>query len=449
MAEIAAIDPSKPSPAISRMGSEIARDDQLYTRRSGDLADKQTASFAEREKVLAPMEADLQVRMAEPTPARPKTEIPQFKPQPIIDAKDYEALSYGLIAMAMIGGVASQGKWLEVGATLNGALQGYLEGNELEAQKRYKDYDEQFKGAIAKEAQANREFEDILKDRHMRIGDQINAYRIVAAKYDRQDALSAAQSRSLDQMWRSIESRKTAMARLEESHERATQRLNTGRFTGENGDLMAALAERGISLPAGFRSAEQQSGLLDALRRRNPNMSADQIADQVKNGQIDLANVKKMGQVAAGIAGKVSYAENEILGTVPQVREAMAKVPRGKFVPFNEIRQRGEAAFSDPNLADYAVYMTSLSNAYDMLAARGGTDKDKRAENRKLFDTARSAEAVERVLKAIEREAKISGEAAKKSMESGKAAGGSSGEPAARGGAAPALPAGWSVEEVR
>lgn len=420
------------------MGSEIARDELVYNRRSTDLAGKSAEISAQREAVLAPMEQKLSQELAEPVPQRPKTEIPQFKPKPIIDAKEYESLSYGLIAMAMIGGVASQGKWLEVGASLNGALKGYMEGNIQVAQKAYADYHEQFKGAMAKEAQANREFEDILKNRHMRISDQISQYRIVAAKYDRQDALVAAQSRSLDQMWKSLESRKTAMGKLEESHERATARLNTGRFTGENGDLMAALAERGISLPAGFRSAEQQSGLLDALRRRNPTMSADQIADQVKNGQIDLANVKKMGQVAAGIAGKVSYAENEILGTVPQVREAMAKVPRSKFVPYNEIRQKGEAAFSDPDLADYAVYMTSLSNAYDMLAARGGTDKDKRAENRKLFDTARSPDAVERVLKAIEREAKISGEAAKKSMESGKAA---AGKPAA------AIPAGWSVKE--
>ncbi len=240
------------------MGSEIVRDEQLFNRRSTDLAATQAASAAEREKVLAPMEQQLQEKMAEPTPERRKVDIPQFQAKPVIDAKDYEALSYGLIAMAMIGGVASQGKWLEVGSVLNGALKGYLEGNELEATKRYKDYDEAFKGAIAAENQANREFEDILKDRHMRIGDQINAYRIVAAKYDRQDALAAVQSRSLDRMWQSLESRKTAMARLEESNARATESIalrrevagpQEGHLTPEGEKVLQELVRAGKPIP--------------------------------------------------------------------------------------------------------------------------------------------------------------------------------------------------------
>ena len=188
-------------------------------------------------------------------------------------------------------------------------------------------------------------------------------------------------------------------------------------FEGKNGALMAALADRGVALPAGFRSAQQQVGLLDSLWKRNPELTADQIADKVKSGQIDLANVRKAGQVAAGIAGKVAYAENEILQTIPLVQEASAKLPRGQFVPFNKLKQMGEASFSDPNLAEFRMYMTSLSNAYDMLAARGGTDVEKRAESRKNFDTAASPEALERVLQAVMKEAKASGRAAQAAMK--------------------------------
>lgn len=187
-------------------------------------------------------------------------------------------------------------------------------------------------------------------------------------------------------------------------------------FEGKNGDLMAAMAERGVSLPAGFRSKDQQVALLNSLIKRNPDASVDQIADKVESGQISLSNYKVEGRVAAGVAGKVAYAENEIEQTIPLVREASKNLPRGQFVPYNKLMQMGQAAESDPNLKEFKAYMTSLSNAYDMLSARGGTDADKRSHNRELFNTADSPEALERVLTAVQNEARASGKAADATM---------------------------------
>jgi hypothetical protein len=191
-------------------------------------------------------------------------------------------------------------------------------------------------------------------------------------------------------------------------------------FEGDNGKLMAALAERGVSLPAGFRSKEQQLGLLNALRKRNEGSTVDQIAEKVKGGQIDLSNEKTWGRVAAGIGGKVAYAENEIKQTIPLVLEASAKLPRGEFIPYNKLVQMGQDKFSNPDLAEFRMYMTSLSNAYDMLAARGGTDMEKRKENRKMFETAQSPQALERVMQAVVKEAQASGRAAQESLRPGK-----------------------------
>ena len=188
-------------------------------------------------------------------------------------------------------------------------------------------------------------------------------------------------------------------------------------FGGENGNLMAAMAERGVSLPAGFRSKDQQIALLTSLRQRNPNLSVDQIADKIESGQIALQNYKVEGRTAAGIAGKVAYAENEITQTIPLVREASKALPRGEFVPWNKLVQMGAAADSDPRLKKYKAYMTSLSNAYDLLAARGGTDAEKRAHNRELFNTADSPEALEAMLEAVQFEARASGQAAAATMQ--------------------------------
>lgn len=187
-------------------------------------------------------------------------------------------------------------------------------------------------------------------------------------------------------------------------------------FSPDEGNLMAALAERGVSLPAGMRSREQMKSTFGGLLARNPSLSVEDIAEKIASGQIGFGGEKKETQTAAAQAGKITYAENEIKLIAPLIREASAKVPRGNFVPWNKLAQFTDAQLSDPALKELKSYMTTLSNAYDMLAARGGTDMDKRKHNRELFDTADSPEALEAALRAVENEASISGKAAQESM---------------------------------
>lgn len=184
------------------------------------------------------------------------------------------------------------------------------------------------------------------------------------------------------------------------------------KFTGDDGDILAALALRGVSLPAGLRSKDQQISTIRGLRQKNPELSAEEIADKVASGQLGFGVEKKETTTAAGLSGKIRYAENEIKQLTPLIREASAAVPRGSFVPWNKLKQMAEGSISDPNLKEFKSYMNSLSNAYDMLSARGGTDMEKRKHNREMFDTADSPEALERALKAVETEAAISDRAA-------------------------------------
>lgn len=195
--------------------------------------------------------------------------------------------------------------------------------------------------------------------------------------------------------------------------DRATRAATGGGF---NQELLAALAARGVSLPSGFRSKEQMAATLNGLISRYPDSTMDQIAEAVASGQIGFGGEKKETQTAAALGGKISYAENEIKMIAPLIRAASANVPRGSFVPWSKLVQYTDAQLSDPALKELKSYMTTMSNAYDMLAARGGTDMDKRRHNRELFDTADSPKALEAALKAVENEASISGKAAQRSM---------------------------------
>ena len=186
-------------------------------------------------------------------------------------------------------------------------------------------------------------------------------------------------------------------------------------------EMLTALYAQQVPLPSGI---SRQSGQLNAamigLRDKYPDKSPDEIASLVKQGKIGITADTAAARTAGNIGGKVQYAENEIKSLVPLVQQASAKVPRGSFVPFNKLKQYGESQISDPNLKELKSYLTSLSNAYDMLAARGGTDAAKRAENRAQFESADSPEALQRILQVMQKEAEISGAAASSAMHPGQ-----------------------------
>lgn len=199
----------------------------------------------------------------------------------------------------------------------------------------------------------------------------------------------------------------------------ATKRVDQagGGFTDEMGALMAALAERGVSLPTGFRSKAQQAELYKGLLARNQGKSPDEIADGIAKGQIEFGAQKKETQVAAGMAGKIEVATNELEGNIPYALELSAKVPRGKFVPWNKLKQAGMAQISDPDLKSLKAVLTTISNNYDVISARGGTDMAKREHTRQLFDSADSPEALKAVLGVMQREATIAHSAAVKATK--------------------------------
>jgi hypothetical protein len=178
-----------------------------------------------------------------------------------------------------------------------------------------------------------------------------------------------------------------------------------GTFTATSGDLLASLSAKGISLPAGMRSKEQQIATLNGLLRKYPDLSPDEIAENIGNGQINFGSDKKAATVAAGQEGKVSTAVNELSVFGDQALAASAKVPRGSFIPVNSLMQMADTAISDPNLLTLKLKLNALNNAYNVLSARGGTDAESRKHVAQLFSAATGPEGVEALVKGLKEEA--------------------------------------------
>lgn len=183
-------------------------------------------------------------------------------------------------------------------------------------------------------------------------------------------------------------------------------------FTPKMGEVMAALADAGVALPAGFRSKDQQIALYSGILAKHPDMTAEEIVQGIKKGQIEFGAQKKETQTAANVAGKVQVFANELDENIPLVRAASLAVPRGKWTDLNKLMQTGDEHISDPALKTLKGYINATMSAYDGLAARGGTDAAKRAEAHKLLLSADSAAAFEAPLKVFENEARIAKKAA-------------------------------------
>jgi len=241
-------DASKLDATVAADRASTGDDAAVIAQRQAGLDAAQKAAADAREKELAPLEAGIAQAEGAPLPPREKVEMPTWE-RPKVDPQQFQQTAMSLLAMALIGGVASKGNWMGASSSLQGAMEGYAEGNQEKAQQAFEDYKAKFAEAKEHEQQANKEMEDILRDRTTSINQKIALYKAAAAKYDRQDARLQADQRSIDGMWKALESRKSSLDRLEAQNQRFTVNLD---FKETQAARKAAGGGGAGGLPPGF-----------------------------------------------------------------------------------------------------------------------------------------------------------------------------------------------------
>jgi hypothetical protein len=187
-------------------------------------------------------------------------------------------------------------------------------------------------------------------------------------------------------------------------------------FDDREAEFLAALADRNVSLPAGLRSQAQIKATIDGEFAKHPEMTADQIADGIKSGKLKLAAETKGAQTAGTQIGKVALASNELDTFGDQTLQASKDIPRGNFVPWNQLKNMANSKISDPKLLRFKAKMQALENAYNQLAARSGTDVDKRAHIHELFNIANGPDAVDTLVRSLKEEASGARDAADRTI---------------------------------
>ena len=269
--------------------------------------------------------------------------------------------------------------------------------------------------------------------------------RLLEAKQDQQEKEAAKRDAQNDKRL-DLESRRVSDAETKEENRKKeaqegiisqdSSQLAVERIlNGEQARDVLANFGRGKQGPANI--AKVQNLLAQTAKGRG--LSSQDISARM----VEMKGLVKEQQTEATIAGKISYAEKEIEQIAPKVIGLADKLDRGSFVPWNKLQNMAATQISSPELKQLKAYLNTLTNSYDVLGGRGGTDVEKRAHNRALLDAADSPQALRAAVEAIQQEAQLSAVAAQESMQVNLP-----GQSRPGANPAPAAAAGWGQAKV-
>lgn len=366
--------------------ANVEGEEAAITQRQSEADTARHTVEAGRERDLAPAEAAAFKAIDQPAPQPPRATVPpEFVPKPVIDSKEYQGLAMALLGMALIGGKASHGNWLGVMAPLNGALKGYLEGNQQRADQEFKDYQTKFAAAKAKDEQANKEFQDALESRKLTINEKIAQVKFLSAKWDRQDMRVAADQKSIDKMWEQLNAHRGALSQAEERfdiavmmQQGATQRAAAGRTAMSNAVTLSPddIKRRG-SLGAHGRQDLAYQGTSSFTDRANRNAISEEITRQLKATGVDDAGAAQLVKTAsvradqmalndtkrrlAGVERSTNALQNLEPDVIALAKEVEPTGSRWANVTINDLRRK----FGDsPKLQQLFVEATALSREH-------------------------------------------------------------------------------------
>jgi hypothetical protein len=234
-------------------------------------------------------------------------------------------------------------------------------------------------------------------------------------------------------MWKSIESRKTAMTKLQADHEKANDQLQlrrdifaskqagkagAGGATGAGGlsekygtdpsykknvDFWANILKTGGSLPPRF--AQSGAGkvmmpdiinVVPTLGSGNPN---EMFAAKLSQRQL-TAEAQKIGTQSASVA----IASAELGRFIPAAEKAIDAVPRTAWRPLNQLIQSGANTWS-PEQKSLVIATRAVQTAFAQLIQRGAPTVHSSEEAEKMILTADSPDVYKAALKQLRVEA--------------------------------------------
>lgn len=196
------------------------------------------------------------------------------------------------------------------------------------------------------------------------------------------------------------------------------------------------------NLGRGKQGAANVVGLRKAIKEeaQSAGLSPSDVAALAIGTQGEKAFARATGTRTAAI----ETAAAEFQQVSPIVRQASAGLPRTQVIPINEALQSAQTGTGDPRWVKLGQAIDTAINVYARAISPTGTPTEgSRQEARKHFKASMTPDQIEAVLGVMDQEVAAARRAPAEVKASQKAR--LSGKP--EGGAAPAIPQGWSVTE--
>lgn len=168
-------------------------------------------------------------------------------------------------------------------------------------------------------------------------------------------------------------------------------------FAEDEGNLMGALAERGVSLPAGLHSNGQMKATFRSLLDRNTDLTPDQIADKIASGQIDFNANKKsistaLSNFTSGKNGNTIRSLNVAVQHLDQLSELADALHNGDVAMINKAGNAVGAATGAAAPTNFeAAKKIVTDEVVKAIVGAGGTGGD-REKMEAIINSAQSPE---------------------------------------------------------
>lgn len=354
--------------------------------------------------------------------APPMPQMPQLhKPEPAPDAKEYQkgAMEFAS-AMAVLGAVAGRFTRAPGGAALGAfasALKGWQSGNLQAYETAAKKWEADTKTTLENNREVMEQYRQALQDRKANIDEQMSNIQLISAKYHDQIMYDAAQSKNYTMVAQIYEKNVQYTQKATDAAAKLQEKRDEQKTKNEQSATYwlspAGQAELAAVNPDGTPkySEAQKAGvkqMIDIYGQKNfkpgniglqrfmeehPNATAEEIQRFQQQGRPprsaaaeSMAQFKRehpdataeelqaftARQAELSAEGRTKGAREANLdiilrvtnSAIPAAIDASEKVPRGQWVPLNQIIQKGQIASSDPALMQFGMANLQLAEGW-------------------------------------------------------------------------------------
>jgi hypothetical protein len=145
----------------------------------------------------------------------------------------------------------------------------------------------------------------------------------------------------------------------------------SAQMAGAPGALLAAMASKGVSLPAGLRSQQQQVATLNGLMAANPGKSPDEIADMVRTGQLDFNGAKRSTGQLSGVLAAANAQSAKLEKDFAQIEPLVNALPNApNTINRALVGLKNNLSFGgDKDSAQLVLYLREAATEYAKLSS--------------------------------------------------------------------------------